>query len=563
MVLKKPGAKVLATQVRLSVPDRLPAMWLSAYRIGTTFCFGRCRSCWLLLVYGILGLAICPQPTATFAERVVLQDTQGDAVVRRTDTGADGPIEPANHQMPDLVSLSIGTWQPDNPQVNLFTGNWSTWSDFFRLELVFSGVVNPPGPAGCCGQPVYDPFLYGPNPISGYVEIDMDGDVDTGGELDWPDLRYLGNIARFGGLPQSSNLISRIPVDARAFDGNLLTPPYVERSGEDFHLELVGWEIDSNQIQRSDTSDWIFGPGETWTITGYLFHRAHGYSQFSSACCRSGVPTGYYDPLVSVRFAHQPASNRTIISLVYPLNHAGAAAAQGNPVEPMDVFFTNQNSVSEALWELKISAMAATWWDRLLAEFQLIAAWENKNPDVYLDPTLWRVTVVAGGSYTEQQDSLFVWSDVYPNVLRGDLNGDGAVGSSDLGLFNAYMQSNDGNPAIDADGAVNDSIEIADFGVGFSLYDLNYDGLVDNLDRAMIGGPLYPRSDYDRDGDVDQSDFGHLQACLGGVGQTPPFAGCRNADLDYDNDVDQEDLAVFMGCARGPAIPADPMCGRN
>ncbi len=543
--------------------NRLSVMSPSLCQIRTASCLGSRRSRRRVNAFAILTLTGCLLPSSLFAERVTFQDTQGDAVVRRTDTGADGPIDPANHQLPDLVSWSVGTWEPNNPQTDLFTGHWSTWGDFLQLELVFNGVVNPPGPVGCCGQPAYDPFVYGPNPVSGYVEIDMDGDIDTGGELDWPDLRYLGNAARFGGRPQHNASKDRTAVDARAFDANLLTQPYVERSGEDFHLELVGWEINSNQIERSNTSDWLFGAGETWTITGYLFHRAHAYSQFSSACCRSGVPIGSYDPLVKVQFAHHTASNRTTVSLVYPLTNAGAAAIEGTPVESMDIFFTNQNSVAEGLWELKISAMGATSWDRSLPEFVLIAPWENKNPDDYLDPTLWRVTVLAGGSYTSQQDSLFVWSDIYPNVLLGDFDGDGNVDSSEVALFDAYLQSNDGNPVLDADGTANGSIEIAGFGLGFSLYDLNYDGLVDSEDRAVVGGSSYPRADYDHDQDVDQDDFGHLQVCLTGADQTPPLPGCRNADLDRDNDVDQSDVAVFVGCASGPAIPADPICGRN
>ncbi len=532
-------------------------------QMRTAGCLGTyVRPSWLSVLIPF-AVAVCTQATALFAERVTFQDTQGDAVARRTDTGADGPIDTTNHPLPDLVMWSIGTWQPNDPQTDLFTGHWNNWGDFVRLELVLAGVVNPPGPVGCCGQPAFDPFAYGPNPMCGYIEIDMDEDIDTGGELDWPDLRYLGNVARFGGLPQHSGLRARTAIDARAFDADFLTPPYVERSGEDFHLELVGWEIDSNQIERSSTSDWLFGPGETWTMTGHLFHRAHGYSQFSSACCRSGYPIGNYDPPVTVQFSHHTVSNRTTVSLIYPLTQAGAAAVKGEPVEPMDIFFTNQNSVAEALWELKISATGASAWDRSLPEFALIAAWENKNPDDYLEPALWRVTILTGGSYTSQQDSLFVWSDIYPNVSLGDFEGNGSIGPSDLALLGSYLQINDGLPALDADGAVNGSIEIKDFGIGFSLYDLNYDGLVDGEDLAMVGGPQVPRADYDHDGDVDQDDFGHFQACLAAAGPPPLLSGCRNADLDRDTDVDEDDAAIFVFCASGPAIPADPMCGRD
>ena len=519
----------------------------------------------LVQVLGALTIVICLFPTAGRSERVTYQDTHGDDVARRMDIGADGPLDTLNHKLPDLLSWTIGSWRPVNAQTDLFIGNWANNGEFFRLDLVFKDIINPPGPLGCCGEPAFDPFRYGPNPISGYIEIDMDRDVNSGGELDWPDLRYLGNVARFGGLPQQATLKDRAAINAGAFDNIFTTPPYVERSGEDFHLEMVGWEIDSNQIQRSDPSDWLFSAGETWTITGHFLHRAHGYSPFSSACCRSGVPIGNYEPIVKIQFSHNTTSNRTTVSLVYPLTNSGSAVMTGSPTtEPMDILFTNQNSVSEALWELAISAIAATPEDRSLPEYALIAPWESKNPDDYLDPALWRVSVLVGGSYTTPQDALFVWSDIYPDVKIGDLDGDGTIGSNELALFDVYMMNNDGNPAIDYDGVANGVIEIISFGPNFSLYDLNYDGLIDDDDRAMIGGPLFCRMDFDHDGDVDLIDFSHMQLCLtSGSGPVLIGPGCRNADLDHDNDVDQADIQTFVGCSSGPAIPANPMCGRT
>ncbi|MBI4580289.1 MAG: hypothetical protein HY718_11340 [Planctomycetes bacterium] len=67
------------------------------------------------------------------------------------------------------------------------------------------------------------------------------------------------------------------------------------------------------------------------------------------------------------------------------------------------------------------------------------------------------------------------------------------------------------------------------------------------------------RVDYDQDDDVDQTDYGHLQACLGG-GTIPPLPGCSDADLDEDQDVDQNDLALFLGCMSGPGSPAGEYC---
>jgi hypothetical protein len=65
--------------------------------------------------------------------------------------------------------------------------------------------------------------------------------------------------------------------------------------------------------------------------------------------------------------------------------------------------------------------------------------------------------------------------------------------------------------------------------------------------------------DFDHDGDVDQSDFGHLQACMTALGALPA-AGCSDADLNHDGTVDQNDVSVFVGCMSGEGIVAVPTC---
>lgn len=75
------------------------------------------------------------------------------------------------------------------------------------------------------------------------------------------------------------------------------------------------------------------------------------------------------------------------------------------------------------------------------------------------------------------------------------------------------------------------------------------------------GTPAGP-GDMDRDGDVDQGDFGSFQACLSGafVPQTVP--ACAYARLDGDSDVDGDDLGVFAACISGPGVPSASDCGR-
>lgn len=66
--------------------------------------------------------------------------------------------------------------------------------------------------------------------------------------------------------------------------------------------------------------------------------------------------------------------------------------------------------------------------------------------------------------------------------------------------------------------------------------------------------------DFDSDGDVDQRDFGHFQACLSGTAVTQNDPDCQDAKLDGDTDVDSNDLAVFLGCLSGPGLPPIQDC---
>ena len=64
--------------------------------------------------------------------------------------------------------------------------------------------------------------------------------------------------------------------------------------------------------------------------------------------------------------------------------------------------------------------------------------------------------------------------------------------------------------------------------------------------------------DFDGDQDVDQEDYGQLQACLsaGGI-----LTGCAGADLNHSGGVDQVDVGVFFNCMQGPNVAPIPGCG--
>lgn len=73
-----------------------------------------------------------------------------------------------------------------------------------------------------------------------------------------------------------------------------------------------------------------------------------------------------------------------------------------------------------------------------------------------------------------------------------------------------------------------------------------------------MGVPTF-QSDFDSDGDVDQTDYSHLQICFSGSAFPPP-AGCADADLDGNNTVDAADFAAFLGCMGGTNLPPAASC---
>ncbi len=83
---------------------------------------------------------------------------------------------------------------------------------------------------------------------------------------------------------------------------------------------------------------------------------------------------------------------------------------------------------------------------------------------------------------------------------------------------------------------------------------------INDTDGQIYQSPAYTVAvssivgDYDDDGDVDQSDFSHLQNCFSGEA-FPSMPGCLDADLDGDHDVDPYDFARFLNCMRGPNMP--------
>jgi hypothetical protein len=192
--------------------------------------------------------------------------------------------------------------------------------------------------------------------------------------------------------------------------------------------------------------------------------------------------------------------------------------------------------------------------------FVVVSGWARKNPADFLEPTSWDLSMLVGTSYTSaQMPSLYVWTDVFPDVLAGDCDGNGTIDGLDLVAFEHWLREND-DTFCDADRISNGRVVVRDFGANFSLYDINYDGVVDGADRLLVSGLRPVPGDADWDGDVDLNDFAHLQRCLSQAPEAAVAVDCRNADLNDDAMVDQADVLIFEACASGPAVAGDPDC---
>ncbi len=86
-------------------------------------------------------------------------------------------------------------------------------------------------------------------------------------------------------------------------------------------------------------------------------------------------------------------------------------------------------------------------------------------------------------------------------------------------------------------------------------------GTPDDTSRVTTWGCPTSVCDLDRDADVDQADFGRVQACLTGNGHPQDEPACLDARLDIDLDVDILDLLLLTACMSGADVPVDPDCG--
>ncbi len=422
-------------------------------------------------------------------------DPSGDAVLRPTDGGADAPvIDPTNP--PDLVGLEVSGWIAPDPVGDRYTGavDTSESPDLLRIAVTFDGLVSPPGPLGLSGLP-YDPTRFGPTPVFGFIEFNIDDEVDSGGESRAVALnRYLANAARFGSIPAEEDP-DRFVTWPGQTDSDFESDPQFERTGAEFAVAMCGcWDL--SVLDEGGPADGVFDAGDTWLVSGRFLERAQGFDCLSLIFGNAGdggpSVLGHYDPVTEARFSHDVQADVTTLEIVFPITPAGAAMLTGEAVQPIDFTFGGGNhfSIEEALTDLVIGAETATGTCEELA-----GDWYETDlhppagfPVRPLDPSTWTARVIIGTAYTQRQpDATYVWTDVAFGSVFGDVDGDGTADTGDADEIGSQIQSLDGSP-IDADGQVDGRITLAGFGPGFSLYDLDYDGVVGPSDIALLGG---------------------------------------------------------------------------
>jgi hypothetical protein len=477
------------------------------------------------------GLILACTAAGVWAQRSDCEswsDAAGDAVIRRTDPGADGALNPSATP-PEIIHARLCAWNAFDPSNDPYDGETTDPDDahLFRLQLTFAGLVNPPGPIGLGGEP-FDPFMFGDSPVVGFFDIDVDGsDGETGGELGAAaETRYLANVARFGRRPYDY-LGERIAASRDDLDDDFWTDPQYERSGADFAMVLCGC-FTPTAVEITGDGDGLFETDESWLVFGRFFERSQGYRDASAAFGGSGP--GLYDPEVELLFEHDGMSDETTITLVWALDQTGAAQLAGQAQQPIDLSVSNHTSVVEALQDIIDGAGGGGIFG---PAWELVRRWQGKDPFDSLDVSDWEATGLFGMPYASPEVTSYAWTDTLGEETWGDMNGDLAADSLDEASIRNYVYDADGQ-SDDADGLVNGVVVVASKGWDFRLQDTDGDYRVSFTDFTPYG----PLGDYDGNGTVNTQDFlAFLNAWA---------TGQQGADFNLDQTVDTMDFLAFL-----------------
>ena len=164
---------------------------------------------------------------------------------------------------------------------------------------------------------------------------------------------------------------------------------------------------------------------------------------------------------------------------------------------------------------------------------------DTQKPDPVRNLTLSRTPTSMNLSWTNPSTS-----DFSATMIRAK------AGSPPSGPTDGRLVVDKANAPATTDGFTDTSLPK---GTSYCYAAFAHDLAPNYADAATACGILVAGA-FDGDDDVDQEDFGHLQACLSGSGMS--YApGCEDADFDADGDVDHDDLGVFQACMDGANKP--------
>lgn len=458
----------------------------------------------------------------------MVQDDLGDACPRVMDPA--GSLS-QTATVPDIIQVSMSTWTTTTPTTNPYSGSPIAWQQahLIRLDAVFDGLVNPAGPTD--GVTIHEPFMFGDNPVYAFIDIDMDGRKDTGGQVGGAaTLRYLANVGRFGRVPYGS-IGERAARDGDDIDFNFNTGPQYERSGADFVLIMCGCAT-SVIISETGNMDGKLDAGETMIVKDRFFARTTGYT--GASFVTGGSATWHYDPKVNLRFSHSTTTDQTTVSLVFPLDMAGHQMLSGSPTTPpVNYNVADAFSIEEAFQDTIDYYELFTPNQPTLT---LTDAWEGRDPDEAFNPSEWRITALVGMPYINvtPNGSRFSWTDTAGNEEHADVEGDGLANASDESAVRTFVYAHDGTGA-DADGMKDGRFTIASFGLlNFAVEDLDGNGIVEGEDLWAYGH----RADFTGEGTLDFFDFLLFQSLF--AMQDP------KADFNLDQVFDFFDFLEFQ-----------------
>ncbi len=473
-----------------------------------------------------MSLGVAP---ARAGDTQTYHDPAGDTLVRKTDSCNCGPINP-NWAKPDVIKVKFSKWQSPTASTDPYSGSTTSSSTarLARIDIVFDGLVCPPGPIGLTSDG-YEPDRYGDGPVYGFFEIDVDDNRDTGGEI--PSVaatRHLGNVGRFGSRPYGS-IGNRAAVSGKDLFQPWTSHPQVCRTGADWVLAFCGC-FPITVVSRSNPANGKFQPGDTWIVEGRFFQRSGG-QQWASLMLGGSAP-GLYDPVTRMRFSHDLSCDETTVSLVVALDQIGAGQLCGQPAEPIDLDAGNQTSIAEGIADLITGAQS-----RPLSGLsrELTIDWASQPLSDALDPTDWECRFIVGTTYTSASDGLYVWTDVGFGSVQGDVTGDGSVTAADRSAVLDRIAALDGGPE-DGDGMVDGQVKIISYGANFDMHDVNGDGVIDQDDVELCSPPC--AADFDGSGVLSAADiFAFLNAW---------FAGLPDADFDGQSGLGVTDIFAFL-----------------